>query len=61
MFVVALVAASSAGCNQVNLRGDGFPESFSQQSGVKRPEEKSAQPFGVSQKAREIEGDFGVK
>ncbi|MGC3968629.1 MAG: hypothetical protein QM775_14990 [Pirellulales bacterium] len=59
--VVAFGFAISIGCNNVNVRGDGFSESFTESARVKRPEEQSAKPFGFSTKAREIEADFGVK
>lgn len=49
------------GCSNFNPRGDGFSESFEQSSGVKRPVEPSAKPYGYSTKAQEIERDFGVR
>lgn len=55
------ILATAGGCRDFDLRGDGFSESFNEAAGVERPSEKSAPAFGVSNKAREIERDFGVK
>ena len=53
--------ACQAGCARFNPRGDGFRESFSEAAKYERQAEPSAPSFGYSQKAREIERDFGVK
>jgi hypothetical protein len=58
---VALGAAMFVGCNNVNVRGDGLPETFTDSAKIKRPDEKESKPFGFSQKARDIEADLGVK
>jgi len=55
---VGLVCVVS--CARFNPRGEGFRESFSDAAQYRRPEESSAPAFGYSQKAREIERDFGV-
>lgn len=60
MLVCALAPLSGAGCNQANLRGDGFGDSFTESAGMERPKEKSAIPSGFTTKAREIERDFGI-
>jgi hypothetical protein len=53
--------ACQDGCARYNPRGDGFRESFSEAAQYERQAEPSAPAFGYSQKAREIERDFGVK
>jgi hypothetical protein len=58
---IGISLACLAGCARYNPRGDGFRESFSEAAHYERQVEPSAPSFGYSQKAREIERDFGVK
>lgn len=61
LFSIGISLACLSGCARFNPRGDGFRESFSSAAHFERPVEPSAPSFGYSQKAREIERDFGVK
>lgn len=52
----------SWGCSSPALRGEPFPddEAF-RWSGRQRPTDAATDPFGFSNKARQIEGDLGVR
>jgi hypothetical protein len=61
LFAIGVGLTCLTGCARFNPRGDGFQESFSDAAQYQRQNEPSAPSFGYSQKAREIERDFGVK
>jgi hypothetical protein len=59
---VAVLVLGLSGCARFNLRGDSFKEdetstTFRQM----RPQETQSPPWGVSNKALQIEKDFGVQ
>jgi hypothetical protein len=58
LLLVAVLTAASLGCQQCNLRGDGFREPFSDMGNM-RPKAKAGGSFGFSTKARQIEEDMG--
>ncbi|HLA83503.1 MAG TPA: hypothetical protein VJL29_01810 [Thermoguttaceae bacterium] len=61
--LVLLLGLSTAGCGGLNLRGEPFPttDQTFQWSGRLRPPDKDVESFGFSNKARQIEGDFGAR
>lgn len=58
--VWAGAAVPLSGCTQWNLRGDGYPAEVQAMTSGYRPTESANTPAGVSQKARDIEKNFGV-
>ena len=51
-----------SGCQHVDLRGEKFPEDeLSGFSRRLRPRDTEAEPAGMSNKARQIEGDLGAR
>ncbi|MBL9094471.1 MAG: hypothetical protein JNL96_24830 [Planctomycetaceae bacterium] len=57
----ATIVATTTGCQNFNLRGDGFRETFNDTAGYKRPKEPTSPISGFSTKARQIESDLGVR
>jgi len=51
-----------SGCQHVDLRGEKFPEDeLSRLSRRLRPRDTETEPAGVANKARQIEGDLGIR
>jgi hypothetical protein len=60
MAAVAISALSLTGCTSMDLRGEPFhDDSLSGTARQLRPRETNSEPWGVSNKARQIEQDFG--
>ena len=65
ILAVALLApawAASPGCSSLDLRGDSFAkdEAFDWSGRLRQPDEQ-VELFGFSNKARQIERDFGAR
>ena len=59
---VLVLSLGLPGCAQWNLRGDPFPEDdLSGLCRQLRPREASSEPWGASNKALQIERDFGYQ
>lgn len=54
------VCLGLTGCNSWNLRGDGFNDDSGRAIRPYRPTDNDIRFFGFSNKAREIEQDFGA-
>jgi hypothetical protein len=62
MAAVAIFGLSLTGCTSMNLRGDPFhDDSLSGAARQLRPRETNSEPWGVSNKALQIERDFGYQ
>jgi hypothetical protein len=59
---VCLACLGFVGCAGFNARGDGFPKDETFDSvGKARPVDQTVDSFGFSNKARQIERDFGAR
>jgi len=59
---VAVLGLGLSGCTRFDLRGDSFRENeLSATCQQLRPKEMQSPPWGVSNKALQIEKDFGVQ
>jgi hypothetical protein len=60
ILAIGIGLACVTSCARFNPRGEGFRETFSEAAQYQRQSEPSAPAFGYSEKARQIERDFGV-
>jgi outer membrane murein-binding lipoprotein Lpp len=59
---VAVLGLGLSGCARFNIRGDSFKEDdMSTTVRQTRPQETQGVPWGVSNKALQIEKDFGIQ
>ncbi len=62
MAAVAIFGLSLTGCTTMNLRGEPFhDDDLSGTARQLRPRETNSEPWGVSNKALQIERDFGYQ
>jgi hypothetical protein len=62
MATVAILGLSLSGCTSMDLRGDSFREDeLTGTARQMRPRETNNEAWGVSNKALQIEKDFGIQ
>jgi hypothetical protein len=62
LFFVLTISLGLSGCANMNLRGDNFPKDETYDwTGHVRPADENVEPFGFSNKARQIEKNCGVR
>jgi hypothetical protein len=59
--VVLLLILAAAGCAPIDLRGNGFGDESARWGKKLRPETKPGNQLGFDNRAREIEGNLGVR